>query len=710
MNLGNRFLFPAKVVFVMSVILNAMSGCGGDTPVPPVAETQPHEMTIHGSTRIDNYYWLNERENPAVLAYLEAENNYLLAMMKDTEDLQKTLFTEMKGRVKKDDATAPYFDNGYWYYNRFVTGGEYALHCRRAGSMEASEEIMLDGNAMGAGHGYFALKGVVVSPNTEQLVYGEDTIGRRLYTLHFKNLKTGAIADEVITEATGNVAWASDNKTVFYARQDEATLRSFQIWRHVLSTDPATDRLVFEEEDDTFSCYVSRSKSGQYLFISSYHTLSSEVRFLAADDPQGEFRVFQPRLPEVEYHVAHQGDRFVIHTNLKAKNFRLMECGLQTTELPHWVELLAHRSNVLVEDVDVFDDWLVVSERFDGLSQLNIWPNDGSEGHHISFGEPTWTAWTSRNKVMNTATLRFGYESLTTPETIFTYDMITRTKAIIKQDEVLGGFDAANYIAEYIHVPARDGVMVPVSLVYRKDVPRDGSAPLLLYAYGSYGSSMDASFSASRLSLLDRGFVYAIAHIRGGQEMGRHWYEDGKLLKKMNTFTDFIDCGRYLVEEQYTSRERMFAYGGSAGGLLMGVVLNQAPELWQGVVAAVPFVDVVTTMLDDSIPLTTGEYDEWGNPHEKIYYDYMLGYSPYDQVTAQAYPALLVTTGLHDSQVQYFEPAKWVAKLRALKTDNNPLLFKINMEAGHGGKSGRFRRLEETALVYAFMIDLAGQE
>ncbi|MFT5232567.1 MAG: oligopeptidase B [Candidatus Krumholzibacteriia bacterium] len=709
MNMFLENFSRAKAVLVMSVIFGAIGGCGEDAPAPPVADIRPHEMSIHGDSRIDNYYWLNEREDSAVLAYLNSENEYLNAVMKGTESLQQTLMSEIKGRIKKDDASAPYLDNGYWYYKRYVEGGEYAVHCRRKGKMESSEEIMLDGNSMGAGDGYFAIKGATVSPDTENLIYGVDTAGRRLYTLHFKNLKTGLLASETIPGATGNVAWASDNKTIFYAMQDEETLRSYQIWRHEIGTDQASDKLIYEEQDDTFSCYVSRSKSGAYLFISSYHTLSSEVRMLKADNPTGDFEVFQARMADVEYDIAHQGDRFVIHTNLQAKNFRLMECGLKSTGSESWRELLAHRDDVLIEDVDVFADWLVISERFDGLTHLSVRPNDGGEGHYMAFDEPTWTVWTSQNRVMNTATLRFGYDSLTTPETFYSYDMATKTKVVIKQDEVVGDFDANNYVAEYLHVPARDGVLVPVSLVYRKGLTLDGSAPLLLYAYGSYGSSVDASFSAARLSLLDRGFVYAIAHIRGGQEMGRQWYEDGKLLKKINTFTDFIDCGQYLVDNKYTASERLYAYGGSAGGLLMGAVANMAPELWDGVIAAVPFVDVVTTMLDDTIPLTTGEYDEWGNPNVKEYYDYMLSYSPYDQVTVQDYPALLVTTGLHDSQVQYFEPAKWVAKLRAVKTDKNPLLFKINMEAGHGGKSGRFRRLEETALVYAFMIDLANR-
>ncbi len=696
-----------RVVLAMILSLTALAGCGGKDEAP-MAEMRPHEMTLHGDTRIDNYFWLNERENPEVIAYLEAENAYLAKVMAHTEELQEDLFEEMKGRIKKDDSSAPYELNGYWYYTRYIKGGEYALHCRRPGSMDGDEEIMFDGNAMGEGLGYFSLRGVNVSPDSKLAVYGVDTFGRRFYTLRVKDLTTGKILTDEIKDVTGNVTWAMDNKTLFYTRQDPETLRPYQIWRHELGTDTSRDVLVFEEKDDTFRCYVRRSKSDKYLFIASSQTLSTEYRLLDADNPTGEFRVFQPRQRDVEYRVSHQGDRFLVLTNLHATNFRLMECGLEQTWLANWKEVVPHRDDVLLEDVEIFDDYLVLGERFDGLTHIKVVPMDGSDPHHLDFGEPTWSVRTSYNPQMDVHDLRFSYTSLTTPRSTFVYEMKTRKKKLIKQEEILGGFDGANYQAEYLHVPARDGEMVPVSLVYRKGFEPDGTSPLLLYAYGSYGASMDASFRSSRLSLLDRGFVFAIAHIRGGQEMGRQWYDDGKLLKKKNTFTDFIDCGRYLVDKKYTSRDRLFAAGGSAGGLLMGAIVNMEPDLWRGVEAAVPFVDVVTTMLDDSIPLTTGEYDEWGNPNVKEYYDYMLSYSPYDQVSAQAYPAMLVTAGLNDSQVQYFEPAKWVAKLRAVGTGDNPLIFKINMESGHGGKSGRFRRLEEQALAYAFFLDLAG--
>ena len=696
-----------KVMLAMATTL-FFAGCGGDLPDPPVADVLPHEMTLHGDTRTDDYYWLRERENPEVIAYLEAENAYTEAVMAPQADFQQALFEEMKGRIKKDDSSAPYELRGYWYYTRFIEGGEYALHCRRAGTMKGAEQVLLDGNALAEGTEYFGLRGIDVSPDNRLGIYGIDTAGRRFYTLPIQNLETGEMLDDVIADVTGNTAWAMDNKTFFYGKQDPETLRSYQIWRHVLGTEAARDVLVYEEEDETFGCHVGRTKSDRYLLISSRQTLSSEYRLLEADDPTGEFRIFQPRQRDLEYSVEHHGDRFLIKTNLHAKNFRLMDCPEDKTWLASWREVIPHRQDVLLEDFEVFGDWLVLTERYDGLAHLKITNVHSGQSHELDFGEPTWSAWTDYNPQMDTDVLRFGYSSLTTPNSTYEYDMKKRERKLIKQQEVLGDFDSANYEAEYLHVEARDGTSVPVSLVYRKGTPKDGSAPLLLYGYGSYGYSMGAGFRMSLLSLLDRGFVFAIAHVRGGEEMGRQWYEDGKLLKKKNTFTDFIDCGKELVKRDYTANDRLFAMGGSAGGLLVGAIINMEPAMWKGVVAQVPFVDVVTTMLDDTIPLTTGEYDEWGNPNDKIYYDYMLSYSPYDNVTAQAYPAMLVTTGLNDSQVQYVEPAKWVAKLRAKKTDDNVLLLKTNMGAGHGGASGRFRRLEETALSYAFLCGLVG--
>ncbi len=695
-----------KVVFLMMIGLTP--GCnddGGAPAKPPVANIRPHELTSHGETRVDNYFWLRERENPEVIGYLEAENKYLEEVMAPTRDLQEKLFAEMKGRIKKDDDSVPYLYHGYWYFTRFEKGGEYSLHCRRPAGSDI-EEVMFNGNTMAKGDGYFSLRGVKVSPDSKKAVFGIDTEGRRFYTLRIKDLESGELFPDVITDVTGNVTWAMDNRTIFYSKQDPETLRSFQVWRHELGTGSQDDQLVYEETDDTFDCSVHRTKSDRFLVISSSQTLSTEHRILEADNPQGEFRLFQPRQRDLEYDIDHQGDRFVILTNYLAKNFRLMECDLDNTGLDAWREVIAHRDDVFLENVEVFAAYLVMQERFDGLSHLKIIPEDGSPAHHLDFGEPTWSIFISTNVVMDSQVLRFGYSSLTTPDSVFDYDMASHQKTRLKQQEVLGDFQAENYQARYLQVPARDGTLVPVSLVYRKGFQNDGQSPLLLYAYGSYGYSMDADFNSNRLSLLDRGFVYAIAHVRGGEERGRPWYEDGKLLNKKNTFTDFIDCGRYLTGKGYTSSDRLFAMGGSAGGLLMGAIANMAPETWRGIIAHVPWVDVVTTMEDDSIPLTTSVYDEWGNPANEEYYHYMLSYSPYDNVQAMDYPAMLITTGLHDSQVQYWEPAKWVARLRATKTNHNPLLLKTNMEAGHGGASGRFRRLEETALSYAFMLDL----
>ncbi len=699
---------PRTKVIAMMILASLGAGCGRG-PQPPKASQVPYELTAHGHTRIDDYYWMKDRDDPEVIAYLEAENAYTEAAFSHGDELRATLFEEMKGRIKEDESSAPYELRGHWYYTRYRAGGEYALHCRRAVSMEGPEEIMLDGDALSEGLGYFSLRGAEVSPDNRLLVYGVDTVGRRFYTLRVKNLETGELLPDAIPQVTGNVTWALDNRTLFYSRQDPETLRSYQVWRHVLGTDATDDVLVFTEEDDTFGCRVWRTKSDRYLVISSHQTLSSEHRLLAADDPTGAFEVFQPRQRDLEYDIDHQGDRFLVLTNLHAMNFRLMECPLDKTWLAQWREVIPHRDEVMLEAFDVFKDYLVMTERRGGLRYLRVIEMATGASHDLDFGEPTWRTWTAYNPMMDTDVLRYGYSSLTTPRSTYAYGMATRERSLIKQQEVLGGFDPDNYQSEYLHATARDGTPVPISLVYRKGFERHGEAPLVLYAYGSYGYSVDADFRSTRLSLLDRGFVFAIAHIRGGQEMGRGWYEDGKLAKKMNTFTDFIDCGEHLVTAGYTSADRLFAMGGSAGGLLMGVVVNEAPELWRGVVAAVPFVDVITTMLDDTIPLTTSEYDEWGNPLEKAAYDYMLSYSPYDNVTAQDYPALLVTAGLHDSQVQYWEPAKWVAKLRAMKTDDNILLLHTNMDAGHGGKSGRYRSLEETALEFAFCLDLAGR-
>ena len=674
----------------------------------PEAKKVRKELSMHGDTRVDNYYWLNQREDQEVIDYLNAENTYTDKMTAHLKDLQEELFEEIKGRIKQDDTSVPYKDNGYYYITRYEEGQEYPIHSRKKGSLEAEEEIMLDFNEMAKGHDYYNVGGRVVSEDNKLLCFAEDTLSRRIYTLRFKNLETGEMLEDVIPGSAGGAVWANDNKTVFYTTREEGTLRAYKVFRHVLGTAVADDVEVWHETDNTFSCFASKTKSDKYIVIGSYQTLSQEYRVLEADNPTGEFRLIQPRERDLEYSISHFGDKFYIRTNLDAKNFRLMSTPENATSKDNWEEVIPHRTDVLFEDMDIFKNYLVLSERKDGITQLRIRPWEGTE-HYINFPEDAYVAYTSINPEFDTETLRFGYTSMTTPSSTFDYNMKTKERELLKEQEVLGEFNKDDYKSERIMVTARDGARVPVSMVYHKDFKKDGQQPILLYAYGSYGNSMEPYFSSSRLSLLDRGFAFAIAHIRGGEEMGRHWYEDGKLLKKINTFNDFIDCGDYLVENNYTNKEKLFAMGGSAGGLLMGAVVNMRPELWKGAVAAVPFVDVVTTMLDESIPLTTFEYDEWGNPNDKTYYEYMKSYSPYDNVEGKEYPALLVTTGLHDSQVQYWEPAKWVAKMRELRTDNEPLLLHTNMDAGHGGQSGRFRRFKETALEYAFLLDLAGK-
>ena len=601
----------------------------------------------------------------------------------------------------------PALYNGYYYYTRYEEGLEYPIYCRRKGAVDAPEEITLNVNQIAEGHDFCSVRSGAVSPDSRMLAWALDTVGRRKYTIQLKDLETGDALVDVIPEVTGNLTWANDNRHLFYGKQDPETLRSYQIYRHLLGTDPSEDVMVYEETDPTFGTYVWKTVSEKYIMIQSEQTLASEFRFLDADDPEGEFRVVAPRERNVEYSVSHVGDRFIIKTNLGAENFRLMEAPVAKPGRENWRELIPGRDDVFLQSVGVFQDFMVVTERRDGLRRLRVIPWEGGEEYEIEFDKPAYVTWVDDNEEFDTTVLRYGYASPNTPDTIYDLDLATHERTQMKQDEVRGGFDSANYTVERLKAPASDGVDVPISLVYRSGIELDGSNPTLLYAYGSYGSSMDARFRPEVVSLLDRGFVFAVAHIRGGQEMGRWWYEDGKLLKKKNTFTDFIDCGRYLVEQGYTSPERLFARGGSAGGLLMGAVSNMAPELFAGLIANVPFVDVVTTMLDDDIPLTTGEFDEWGDPKEHEYYEYMLSYSPYDNVAAKDYPAMLVTTALEDSQVQYFEPAKWVAKLRAMKTDDNPLLFKTEMAAaGHGGVSGRFKKYHETALEYAFMLEV----
>ncbi len=674
----------------------------------PAAKKVPKELVQFNDRRIDNYYWLNERENPDMIAYLQAENDYLEQAMAPLKPLQEELYEEMVGRIKQEDQSVPYKDNGYYYITRYEEGQEYPIYSRKKGSLDAEEEIMLDVNKLAEHYEFFNVGDQSVSPNNNILAYGEDTLSRRKYTIRFKNLVTGELLEDEIANTTSGVAWANDNQHVFYTAKDPGTLRAYKIFRHKLGTSVSEDVEVFHEADETFGTAIYKTKSKKYLVIVSYATLSTEFRVLNANEPLGAFRIIQPRERGLEYNLAHYGGKFYIRTNWEAQNFRLMETDEQATGKENWKEIIPHREDVFLEDMEIFRDYLVLTERIEGIRQLRVRPWEGEE-HYIDFEEDAYVAYVSTNPEFDTDLLRLGYQSMTTPNTIYDYNMKTREFTLLKQQQILGGFDADNYESERIYATARDGETIPISLVYRKGFKKDGSGPLLLYGYGSYGASMEPFFRTSNISLLDRGFAFAIAHIRGGQEMGRRWYENGKLLKKKNTFYDFIDCAEYLVAENYTSPDLLFAQGGSAGGLLMGAVVNMRPDLWRGVIAAVPFVDVITTMLDERIPLTTGEYDEWGNPSEKEYYEYIKSYSPYDNVEAKDYPPLMVTTGLHDSQVQYWEPAKWVAKLREFKTDKNPLFLHTNMEAGHGGASGRFEQYRETAMEYAFLLDLAGK-
>jgi oligopeptidase B len=698
-----------RVVLAILAVAGAQSCKTSTSMKPPVAEKKPKELTIHGDTRIDNYYWLRERDNPEVIAYLEAENKYRESVMKGTEQFQKDLYEEIISRIKQDDRSVPYKENGYFYYTQYEEGKEYPIFCRKKESMEAIEEVLADVNELAEGHSYYQVGGLSVSPDNRYMAIGIDTVSRRKYTIYIKDLETGKMLEDRIPLTTGGSSWASDSKTLFYTQKDDETLRSKAIFRHVMGADASDDVMVYEETDETFGTTVYKTKSRKYLVIGSFSTLTSEFRFLPADDPEGEFKIIQPRIRGLEYNISHYGDYFYIITNLDATNFRLMRTPVDRTGKENWEEVIAHREDVLLEEIEIFKKYLVLEERKEGLTSLRVIPWDGSEEHYIDMEEEVYTASFSVNPEFDSEVLRYNYSSLTTPNTVIDYAMDIREKTVMKQDEVLGGeFDPANYEARRIYATADDGKRIPMSIVYRKGIELDGTNPTLIYGYGSYGITMDPGFRSYRLSLLDRGFVYAIAHIRGSQIYGRPWYEDGKLLNKMNTFTDFNDCAEFLIKEKYTSPEHLYAMGGSAGGLLMGAVINLQPELYQGVIAAVPFVDVVTTMLDEDIPLTTAEYDEWGDPNEKMYYDYMLSYSPYDQVKAQDYPNLLVTTGLHDSQVQYWEPAKWVAKLRDMKTDDHLLLLYCNMETGHGGASGRFEQYKETAMEYAFLFMLEG--
>jgi oligopeptidase B len=686
------------------------------TATVPVAEKKQYWRVLHADSVLDNYYWMYDYfgkgpDSTNVVNYLKAENAYLDTVMSSTKKLQEDLFTEMKSRIKEKDESVPVFKNGYYYYRRTDDGKQYYKYCRKKGTLTAKEEVLLDVDKMAEGHAYYSATGFNVSEDNKLLAYAVDEVSRRQYTIYIKNLQTGETLKDAIKNTEGYACWANDNKTIFYASKNPVTLLSEKIRRHTLGTDAATDDVVYEEKDKSNYIEVAKSKNNRYMFIYSQATMSSELRMIDATKPDATFKVFQPRMKNVLYSVVPLADKFLIRTNKDdAKNFKLMECPLNKTSATNWKEVIPHRNDVLLEEVEEFKDFIVLKERKKGLVTMRIRRLKDNADHYLDFGEAAYAAYFGANLEYNSTTLQYNYTSLTTPYSTYDYNMVSKAKKLMKQQEVVGGYNAKEYVTERLNVTARDGKKVPVSLVYKKGFKKDGTAPLLLVAYGSYGYSSDPGFNSTNLSLLNRGFAFAIAHIRGGQEMGRQWYEDGKMMKKKNTFTDFINCGEFLVKEKYTSKEHLYAKGGSAGGLLMGAVINMAPDLWHGVIANVPFVDVVNTMLDENIPLTTNEFDEWGNPKNKEAYLYMKSYSPYENIEKKKYPHLLVTTGLHDSQVQYFEPAKWVAKLRSIKTDNNYLLLHTNMQFGHGGASGRFDYLKDIALEYAFLFALEGMD
>jgi oligopeptidase B len=675
---------------------------------PPKAKQIPKELKIHGDVRFDEFYWLNDRNNPEVIDYLNKENDYYKQETQHTKKFQEDLFEEMKSRIKKNDTSVPYKFNGYWYITRYEKGKDYPIYTRKKERLDSKEELLFDCNVMAKDHSYFRLVGLNVSPNNQYVSYGVDTTGRRQYKLLIKDLKSNKVFKEEVWNTTGGSTWANDNKTLFYVLKDETTLRSEAVYKHRLNTSSDKDELVYEEIDDTFGVGVYKTKSQKYLVISSYSTLTSEHKILNANTPDGNFKLFQHRVRGLEYSISHFEDSFYIVSNSNnSQNFKLSKTSEKNTEINNWVDVIPHRENVLLEGIDIFKDFLVISERENGLNKIKISRWDNSFSYYLPFNSETYTAYTTTNIDFETSKLRYSYQSLTTPSSVIEFDMLTKEKNILKEQEVLNvNFKKENYISKRLWATASDSTKIPISLVYHKDTKINSNTPLLQYAYGSYGSTIDPYFSTVRLSLLDRGFIYAIAHIRGGEYMGRQWYENGKLLKKKNSFSDFIDSSKYLIENNYTSAKHLYAMGGSAGGLLMGAVINMSPYLYNGVVAQVPFVDVVTTMLDENIPLTTGEYDEWGNPNDKDYYKYMLSYSPYDNITNKNYPNLLVTTGLYDSQVQYWEPAKWVARLRSLSKNTSKLYLNTNMDAGHGGSSGRFESLKEIASIYAFIFNL----
>jgi oligopeptidase B len=697
-----------RYFIALAALALVLTACSSEkAPLPtPTPEKRAVTLEIHGDERVDDYYWLRERENPEVIAYLEAENAHTEKTLSPFKGLQNVLFDEMKSRIQQDEESAPYKRGDYYYYTRYIEGSEYPVYARKKGSLDAEEQIVLDVNKLAGDADYFSVRGLSVSPDDRIAAYGVDTEGRRFYDIYFLDIETGDLFDDKIEATTANFEWANDSQTVLYGKQHPETLRSYQVFRHQLGE--TDDSLVYEEQDETNYLFLGKSLSSAYFYLTSAQTLSTEIRYLSADSPQDEAKVFLPREQEHEYFVTDGADRFYILTNDGAENFKLMEAPLDDTSKGAWKEVVPHNDMALIEDIDVFRDYAVVTLLENGLTQMDVIDRKTGDVRRIDFDEEVYVAYASDNYEFDSQLFRYAYQSLTTPKSTYDYNLATEEHALIKERAVIGDFDRGNYVTERLFATARDGTEVPVSVVYRKGLEKNGENPLLQYAYGSYGSSTSPYFSSDRLSLLDRGFVFAIAHVRGGSELGRQWYYDGRQLKKKNTFYDFIDVSKYLIEMGYTKPEQLYAYGGSAGGLLMGAVLNMAPELYNGVYAAVPFVDVVTTMLDEDIPLTTGEWDEWGNPNEKEFYDYMLSYSPYDNVRETDYPNILVTTGLHDSQVQYWEPAKWVARLRDKKTDDNMLVLKTDMAAGHSGKTGRFRRIEDTALYYSFIMGLEG--
>jgi oligopeptidase B len=695
-----------SALVICCIALFVLGGCSDGEITAPMAAKKPKELEAHGDVRVDDYFWLRERENPEVISYLEAENAYTESVMAETAGLQQRLYDELKSRINPDDATAPYKHGDYYYYQRFEEDLDYPIYVRRPGSMEADEEILLDVNELAGDEEFFAVSGFQVSPDHSRAMYGVDTVGRRFYTLNFIDLETGEAIREPIVNVTPNSTWASDSETVFYTKQHPETLRWQWIYRAQIGADDS--ELIYEEEDETFTTYVYKSLSEKFIYISSSATTESEARYIRSDAPLSDPQLFLAREDNHEYSVIDGGDRFFVVSNENAQNFQLFEAPLDDTAKSAWSLVVPHRDNVMINDIEAFSKYLVLWGRRSGLPYFEVIDRASGETHSIDFGEEAYLAYPGSNYEFDSGAFRYGYESMTTPGSDYDHDMQSRERTLVKEREVPGGFDRNQFQTERRFATARDGTKVPVSLVYKKDTVMDGESPLLLHGYGSYGANYDPSFSSSRLSLLDRGFIVAIAHIRGGGEMGRHWYLDGRQFQKMNTFTDYIDVSKFLIEQGYTSPEHLYAEGASAGGLLMGAVLNMAPELYNGALAGVPFVDAITTMLDEEIPLTALEWEEWGDPREKDFYDYMLSYSPYDQVSAQDYPNVLVTTGLHDSQVQYWEPAKWVAKLREYKTDDNILMLKTDMAAGHGGKTGRFQYLEDVAFEYGFLMMLEG--